>query len=272
MSQSGTTNNQYQFAGEQLDGAIGDYYLRQRFYDTSSGRFNRQDVFEGYRSTPISMHKYLYANANPITFTDPSGFTSMSELAAIQNMLSTSIRIGNTFLNVLDKVNSTVSIIQAIQTAFNLSSNPAAILPATLGSINLLALPILNDAMISLKANSGRIIQSIITRKLPAELKTFRKFIGSDKSAFAFYPPDIFPKGMLIPTGLKIQQHQVMIVTNNKSDRLFGMGMLLRPNKQDTSIQFFRMDYGAFNHTSGGDIKNHDVWQDGQFHYHIPRN
>jgi hypothetical protein len=74
-----------------------------------------------------------------------------------------------------------------------------------------------------------------------------------------------------IPTGLKIQNRMVMIVSNNKKDRLFGIGMLLKPGK-DTSFQFFRMDYGDFNHISGGDDKNHDVWQDGQFHYHIPKN
>jgi hypothetical protein len=38
-------------------------------------------------------------------------------------------------------------------------------------------------------------------------------------------------------------------------------------------MQFFRMDYGAFNHSTGSDKGNHDVWQSRtkEFHFHVPR-
>jgi RHS repeat-associated protein len=78
-NQSGTTNNKYQYAGEQFDSALGDYYLRQRFYDTSSGRFGRMDTYEGKISSPQTLHKYLYANANPVHLTDPSGLFTLAE-------------------------------------------------------------------------------------------------------------------------------------------------------------------------------------------------
>ena len=74
VSQSGTATNAYQYAGEQFDGAIGDYYLRQRFYDPSSGRFGRMDKYEGEILNPLSLNRYLYGNSNPITNTDPSGY------------------------------------------------------------------------------------------------------------------------------------------------------------------------------------------------------
>jgi RHS repeat-associated protein len=76
VSQTGTTGNKYQYAGEQLDGTLGDYYLRQRFYDTSSGRFGRMDTYEGSIDEPLSLHKYVYANANPVTMQDASGFVA----------------------------------------------------------------------------------------------------------------------------------------------------------------------------------------------------
>ena len=76
VSQSGSTSNQYQFAGEQLDTAIGDYYLRQRFYDSSSGRFGRMDTYEGKKQIPMTLNKYTYANSSPTYWVDPSGFTS----------------------------------------------------------------------------------------------------------------------------------------------------------------------------------------------------
>jgi RHS repeat-associated protein len=73
-SQSGTASNKYQYAGEQFDSTLGDYYLRQRFYDTSSGRFGRMDTYEGRDDQPITLNKYVYAYNNSITLTDPTGF------------------------------------------------------------------------------------------------------------------------------------------------------------------------------------------------------
>jgi RHS repeat-associated protein len=73
VSQSGTTGNKYQYAGEQLDATLGDYYLRQRFYHTSSGRFGRMDTYEGRQHEPLTLHKYVYAHNNPINGTDPTG-------------------------------------------------------------------------------------------------------------------------------------------------------------------------------------------------------
>jgi RHS repeat-associated protein len=89
-SQSGTASNKYQFAGEQFDSALGDYYLRQRFYDTSSGRFGRMDTYHGVLSSPVTLNKYVYGNANPINYTDPSGYFSKFEVMAafvISNIL-----------------------------------------------------------------------------------------------------------------------------------------------------------------------------------------
>jgi RHS repeat-associated protein len=75
VSQTGNADNKYQYAGEQFDAALGDYYLRQRFYDTSSGRFGRMDTYEGRQGEPLTLHKYSYANGSPINYTDPTGYT-----------------------------------------------------------------------------------------------------------------------------------------------------------------------------------------------------
>lgn len=82
ISSTGSTTNNYRFAGEQFDPNLGEYYLRQRFYDQSTGRFTRRDVYEGDTYNPVSLHKYLYANANPVNLIDPTGLiaTSSGEL------------------------------------------------------------------------------------------------------------------------------------------------------------------------------------------------
>jgi RHS repeat-associated protein len=69
----GTTPNAYRYAGEQFDSSVGLYYLRARYYAPQSGRFITQDPFDGVLADPLSLHRYLYARANPVDFSDPTG-------------------------------------------------------------------------------------------------------------------------------------------------------------------------------------------------------
>ncbi len=69
----GNASNNYLFTGEQFDNAVDGYYLRARYYDPATGRFASRDPFEGFNNQPVTLHDYLYGNANPTTFVDPSG-------------------------------------------------------------------------------------------------------------------------------------------------------------------------------------------------------
>lgn len=64
------------FSGEQTD-ATGLQYLRARYYNPSSGRFNRLDPFAGNLLDPQSLHKYLYTHADPVNNIDPTGEFSL---------------------------------------------------------------------------------------------------------------------------------------------------------------------------------------------------
>ncbi len=77
ISRTGTTSNDYLYSGEQFDEDLGFYYLRARYLNPSSGRFWTQDSFAGSRYDPISLHKYLYADADPVNRLDPSGQFSL---------------------------------------------------------------------------------------------------------------------------------------------------------------------------------------------------
>ena len=99
---TGTTDNSYGFQGEEQD-ATGLYYLRARYMDPATGTFTTMDTYGGSLSDPMSLHKYLFANANPVMYTDPSGHFSLAEMdaaMAIDIMLDSSYISG--FLYIVD--------------------------------------------------------------------------------------------------------------------------------------------------------------------------
>jgi len=98
-SQTGITPNEYLYTGEQFDPNLGFYYLRARYYNSGVGRFLNMDTFQGFISDPLSLHKYMYAQANPIDRIDPSGNVSLIGqlkavgLHALQTLRTTAISV-----------------------------------------------------------------------------------------------------------------------------------------------------------------------------------
>jgi RHS repeat-associated protein len=82
INSTGNTENSYLYRGEQFDSNIDLQYLRARYYDTNSGRFASVDPFEGLLEQPMSRHRYIYGNNNPVTYVDPSGEYSATALAS----------------------------------------------------------------------------------------------------------------------------------------------------------------------------------------------
>ncbi|MDO5577314.1 MAG: RHS repeat-associated core domain-containing protein, partial [Fibrobacter sp.] len=70
----GLTENSYLYCGEQYDSFTGLYYLRARYMSPTTGTFITMDEYAGSVFEPVSLHKYLYANANPVMYCDPSGY------------------------------------------------------------------------------------------------------------------------------------------------------------------------------------------------------
>lgn len=71
------------FNGEPRDAKTGLDYLRARHYDPSIGRFVSADPFPGFLSQPVTQNPYLYASADPINRTDPSGNFTHTELGVV---------------------------------------------------------------------------------------------------------------------------------------------------------------------------------------------
>ena len=79
LTKTGGTSNTYLYTGESYDANTGLYYLRARYMNPANGLFITMDSYQGNMYEPITLHKYLYANVNPVVYTDPTGYFSFSE-------------------------------------------------------------------------------------------------------------------------------------------------------------------------------------------------
>ncbi len=69
----GSTINPLRFAGEHFDAESGFYQLRARQLDSTVGRFTSRDPSPGRQTRPTSLHRYQYADGDPVNFSDPTG-------------------------------------------------------------------------------------------------------------------------------------------------------------------------------------------------------
>jgi RHS repeat-associated protein len=83
LNSTGSTPNNYLYRGEQYDPDLGLYYLRARYYNPATGRFLGRDPEDGDTTDPKTLHKYLYANGDPVNRLDPRGRAGIMEYGAI---------------------------------------------------------------------------------------------------------------------------------------------------------------------------------------------
>jgi RHS repeat-associated protein len=91
VASTGTTANTYLYSGERLDSNLGLYHLRARYYNQATGRFETMDTgrcqafceLQASQSddmfNPGTLHKYVYAQDNPVNRLDPTGKDDIEE-------------------------------------------------------------------------------------------------------------------------------------------------------------------------------------------------
>ena len=92
LKKTGITENDYLYTGEQYNESTGLYYLRARYMSPETGTFISMDSYAGSLDNPVSLHKYLYAYANLVMYTDPTGYSPSYEsaiAAACRSILDT---------------------------------------------------------------------------------------------------------------------------------------------------------------------------------------
>ena len=104
LAGSGASANPYRYRGEQYDSDLESYYLRARYYQPGTGRFLTTDPVEGGLSIPMTRHRYVYGNVDPINHIDPSGKISLTNVISGVAILSNLFAIGADYFPILQDV------------------------------------------------------------------------------------------------------------------------------------------------------------------------
>ncbi len=117
---TGVTLNAFLFTGELRDSLTGLDYLRARHYDPAIGRFVSRDPFPGLPSIPSTLNPYAYVSNNPVSLTDPSGQSPLTDVM-------TAIYVRGTLLTqqviAIKKVRDTVNILRELLFWVNVGSS-----------------------------------------------------------------------------------------------------------------------------------------------------
>jgi RHS repeat-associated protein len=98
VATSGSTPNNYLYRGEQFDPDLGLYYLTARYMNPLSGRFLGRDPQDGDVADPATLHKYLYAEADPVNGFDPTGRADTIEFPTLTKIDAINTTVGVTAL------------------------------------------------------------------------------------------------------------------------------------------------------------------------------
>lgn len=112
LIKEGDTQNDYLYTGEQYNANTGLYYLRARYMDPSTGTFITMDSYQGSLYDPVTLHKYLYANADPVMNTDPTGYFSLAEFSVADSVQSSleAVHNINSLRNIMKWANAMCTI------------------------------------------------------------------------------------------------------------------------------------------------------------------
>ncbi len=251
----GNTENNYLFTGEQYDPNAGFYYLRARNYNQTNGRFVSADAWHGSMGDPITLHKYLYANANPVMYSDPSGHMSIAHMSAnisMRTLLNAFSRRITVLINTMEKAQSIISLIEGIKDVFIFAHNTADLMkkiPVT-GSKNLnfknqlLDKNFWEDALIDFRHNMPKITSGALRYKRSA-LKLMLQREGKPSSFVIYMPTGPYTRGpqLKISCGRKFLGKYPVVLSfagSKKGGRLFGLGV---ERGSGTAEQIFRMDW-----------------------------
>jgi RHS repeat-associated protein len=281
------------YRGEYFDKALGQYQLRARYYNPSSGRFTSADSYLGDPEAPRTLNLYAYASASPITHLDPSGHVTLAE---INTTIGDIAKAFETTLNMISKVRTVINYVDMmIDLADALNSgglvammrSQVAAQVAGWGNIashvqtaRLLDLDFYEEAGIALGRQAPKLLPYVFSN---FGLRVQQKYAKQKRKPFhwALYMPTPvelaipnisgwlpIPKFEILhaPVGLRFGGGSADGKDGDHRGRLLGLG--IRDDGTGQYMQLFRMDYhdpNTGNHTGYYDV---ETVQKYKFNFH----
>ena len=87
LSENENDTNPFRYCGEYFDAETNNIYLRNRYYNTSTGRFITEDPIKD------GLNWYVYCGNDPIMFVDPSGLFYGDVIEALQTIIDNKSRM-----------------------------------------------------------------------------------------------------------------------------------------------------------------------------------
>ncbi len=297
VEQTGSTVNDYRYTGEQYDPNVGFYYLRARYMNPAIGRFVNRDSYSGSSQDPMSLHKYLYANCNPINGSDPAGLFTVNEMnvvSAINNLVTSLSRISQAYrrvkqlINLVDSVSTILelasldvhALFNEIRSHMRLDRNSFGKYFARFSAAGI------SEGVEALTVNVPRIIGGILGK--PEKMLQIGQAFEGSNPAFVIKlptPPYANPLAAIppIPILRKLGRLRIPVylsfATRSQTGRFVGLAVAknCRSMRFDQDAgglsEFFHMDYQV--HDNGNRmIANHDWWYTAgkEFEFQIPKN
>ncbi len=280
LDKTGNTINDYLYTGEQYDANAGFYYLRARYMNPATGRFFTMDSYEGSVFDPVSIHKYLYANVNPVMYSDPSGYFSLAEISTVQSMtgtLSRMLSFTSRVFEIYDKATMVVDVLNYASTAYNLISALSSPAPdiaimneikSAFGVSDVATLLNGFEQAYSTIGSNWRNDFKHISDEIPNIALQSSKFIASRMPSlvkaqkmgnlrFVIYAPSS-PFGGYTDTPIVLNK-KLQVNISPGGGRLFGIGIKIGSNQDE---QILRIDYW--------DVHNAPFSK--RYHYHVAPN
>lgn len=265
-------------AGYGLKLSIPRIYRPTLYLDPTNGRFVSQDTYLGKSGDPASLHKYMYASANPTTFTDPSGMTTLAELGTtIRTVTTLSLNIVNSTYNLYNRVDDALTLFQvakSLKTMLGHFPSPSTIV----GDADFVkALQKSDDALANIGSNVHRIIDGIRRHKQ----EKIKGFLGDPKAQFVIFGPTPLlgttpnlPDVKLGSLGLSRKSRRDIVFTfdtpKDGGGRFAGIGHRNQNSKNNRAEQWWRMDWHTAHTapTTSQDSSN-AYWISGGYHHHV---
>ena len=266
---NGSTQNPYQFAGEEFDASAGLYNLRARWMSPETGRFVSADPFQGLAENPATHHPYVYAEDDPVDRRDPSGYFSLIEENEVVTMIGELVRLAQPVLKAVNTVQTGYDILTTVYTIFNLFAGqgglPRNYVDQLEADMRRMGLPNGEEAADAFLANTPQIISRVasmwrtyLLTTMPARGQDIKRILAYMPSPILLPEVTIDVRRILTVRGKHLPM--AIVLGGPGTLRLYGGGLKIGPFRGDrgTNRMMFRGEF----HPAGPRISTPNEWSD----------